>query len=85
MVRVDHAKHHTLIHITKISKQSQDTEKTVEKASVNIVPQSSYSAYCNDNTEHVMLSTAIVHIMDDRGETHECRTLLDHVRKETAS
>lgn len=51
----------------------------------SIVLQSSYSAYCNDDTEHVMLSTTIIHIMDDRGETHECRAVISDVGATDAS
>lgn len=67
-------KHHTLIYVAKKPNNMLRTRKTEEEAST--VPQTSCSAYYNDVTEQVMLSTAIVYLLDKTGK-HECRTLLD--------
>lgn len=70
-----HAKHHTLLRITKL-KSIQVTEEAVGR-----YPRATFhnrhSAYCADEPERVMLSIAIVYIINDVGRRHEHWSLLN--------
>lgn len=50
-------KYYILIHVAK---KMQRTVRSIREC----LPQISCSAYCNDNTERVMLSIAIVHLLE---------------------
>lgn len=68
-------KYHTLLHVAKKLNKTQKTGNSEREAIA--IPQTSYSAYCNDETERIMLSTAILYILDSKSGRHECQALLD--------
>lgn len=62
-------RHHTLLHITKTQQDIEDLEPQ---------PSTSVANYCNaTSTSVTMLSTAVVHLLDRKGNKVDCRALLD--------
>ncbi|XP_018396137.1 PREDICTED: uncharacterized protein LOC108774503 [Cyphomyrmex costatus] len=73
--KVCHAKHHTLLHASSAAEASTDKEDaTKPTASSSVLAMHSSSSIVS---EHVMLSTAVVHVCDNEGTLRPCRALLD--------
>ncbi|XP_043263018.1 uncharacterized protein LOC122403528 [Colletes gigas] len=73
--------HHTLIHLKNDSTPTVDpvvADPVVSIANaVNNTPPQSYATHDSSGKEHVLLSTAIIHVLNDKGQKFECRALLD--------
>ncbi|XP_076397934.1 uncharacterized protein LOC143266219 [Megachile rotundata] len=73
------SKHHTLLHYEKGTVPVANpvvVEKPVDSGESKSDNQS-YIVHCATNSDVVLLSTAIIHVIDDKGKRHECRALLD--------
>ncbi|XP_043260414.1 uncharacterized protein LOC122401991 [Colletes gigas] len=73
--------HHTLIHLKNDLTPTVDpvvADPVVSIANaVNNTPPQSYATHDSSGKEHVLLSTAIIHVLNDKGQKFECRALLD--------
>lgn len=67
-------KHHTLLHIDYSSSESQNTSADSDQSNSQVTQTLSSSISCN---ELILLSTAIIHVLDKKGVAHKCRVLLD--------
>ncbi|KAF2892570.1 hypothetical protein ILUMI_13602 [Ignelater luminosus] len=71
------AKHHTLLHINKNEDTADVTVQGTPLESMQSVALSAHTSYNGKPNSQVLLSTAIVNVIDNRRNVHKCRVILD--------
>lgn len=84
--RICNNKHHTLLHLQKVENQPASTIRSVntenkKETSINADEQShkdsNVSLSCTKSALNVLLPTAIIYVLDNEGNKHSCKALLD--------
>ncbi|XP_028163489.1 uncharacterized protein LOC114355033 isoform X2 [Ostrinia furnacalis] len=74
--KLSHCKYCNIKHNTLLHKGSP--QETVSHDSIVLSANSSQHKNCVNNTCHILLSTALVNVIDKRGKSHPARILLDN-------
>ncbi|KAF2901487.1 hypothetical protein ILUMI_04693 [Ignelater luminosus] len=77
LCRTCKAKHHTLLHINKNEDTADVAVQGTPLESMQSVALSAHTSYNGKPNRQVLLSTAIVNVIDNRRNVHKCRVILD--------
>ncbi|KAF2894316.1 hypothetical protein ILUMI_11857 [Ignelater luminosus] len=77
LCRTCKAKHHTLLHINKNEDTADVAVQGTPLESMQGVALSAHTSYNGKPNRQVLLSTAIVNVIDNRRNVHRCRVILD--------